>query len=154
MRRAKPIDEIEGRICELQSDFENERNPLDAFEALHLLLGAEKPLPVWLRGYLIAAAAAIMNISIQAVQGASIDRPAEAVGKAFGFGSHGPGRSGWFRQAAIRKRDRDICRKIRAVLEKDPKAKLDALYYEIAYEVGVHPSTVGRAWRTRASRSN
>jgi hypothetical protein len=131
-------------LSELETDFGRDGNPVHAWEAIALILPYGIELPDWLLAYLFDAASEIGQIRCEVAEGKSINREAERVGKALGYGE-GQGRGGWFKRATMLERDRFAYFAVTERLESG--MKLDFAYDEVKNEVGVSRSTVARAYR-------
>ena len=138
-------------LRELEADFNRDRNPVHVFEALALALRHEISMPEWVKKYLGDTADLILNIRKEVAAGKPVFREAERVGKALGFGTEGPGRSGWFKQATMLERDRAIYCGV--VDELGLGNQLDHAYDNLSKFQKVSRSTIVRAY-LRITRLN
>jgi hypothetical protein len=139
-------------LRELEADFSRDGNPVHAWEALAVARRHEIDPPEWVEDFLTDVADRILDIRDEVASGKPINREAERVGKALGFGTDGSGQGGWFRHATLLERDRTIYFEMIDWLEKEQarhphrRPKLTAAYREVAMAIGVDASTVQRAY--------
>jgi hypothetical protein len=108
--------------------------------------------PEWVEDFLAGTADLILEIRDEVAEGKPINREAERVGKALGFGKDGPGQGGWFKHATLLERDRAVYFAMLDWLDEerarhpDRRPKLTVGYWEVATAIGVDASTVQRAY--------
>src|SRR4051812_10111786 len=106
------------RLRQLEIRYGHDRNPLHALEAVWIALGAGIDLPDWAHDYLACALARILEIRDEVARDRKVKREADCVGKALGFGTRGPGPSGWFKRSTMLERDYKIYARLREELDK------------------------------------
>jgi hypothetical protein len=132
-------------LRELEAYYGRDANPVHALKAFAIACHAGIALPDWLLAYLVESADRFLKVCDEAADGATVEREAELVGKAFGFGAGGPGRGkGWVRQAALLRRDRAIYFDV--AREVDAGTKPYIAYFSVAQDRRISPSTVSRAY--------
>jgi hypothetical protein len=142
----------ESALRQLEADFGRDGNPVHAWEARSVARRYGIDSPDWVEDLIDDTADRIMDIRDEVADGKPIEREAERVGKALGFGKDGPGQGGWFKHATMLERDRTIYFAMIDWLEEeqarhpDRRPKLTAAYREVAMVIGVDASTIQRAY--------
>jgi hypothetical protein len=142
----------EALLAQLEADFRRDGNPVHVLQAVAIAGIDDTAFPDWVREFLVDSAERILELREAVVRGKRVDREADSVGKALGFGTGGPGSGGWFKRSTMLARDREIHSRVRQWIERargqypDREPKLTSAYYEVAGELHVDPSTVQRAY--------
>lgn len=137
-RRERQEDAI-GAMADYEQLYAASRSPVWVFQAWLHARGASVPVPLWVLGYLDAAARNVMDLTGEPPKARSI---APAVARALGFLQPGKGRRNPF---AVRDRDRSIAASV--FLHRVSGHKLLHAYEAAAAKHGVTRRTAERAWR-------
>jgi hypothetical protein len=141
----------------LEQDYTRERNPVLAWDAFSTCRHYGFQLPPWLLDYLAESADRILEISDAVASGRPVNREAEAVGKALGFGLTGRGAGKLFKTAGILRRDRELSAAMEEFLAQEQahkpnaKLKLRDISKDVGKAEGTSGATVERALK-RISR--
>jgi len=142
------LSNVHSILQSLKTDYDRDANPVHAWEAVASASRVGIAPPDWAFRVAVAAADSIVEIRDNAAAGTPVNREAECVGKALGFGADSPGRSkGPLMQAALQKRDRSIQSKVDR--ERSAGTKLDFAYLKVAETMGISSSTVRRAYKSQ-----
>jgi hypothetical protein len=140
------------QLSELEDDFEREPNPVFVWEAFRLAQSYGAELPDWVVDHIGDVADTIHDICEEDQAGRKLTE-AELVGKALGFSQGGRGQTGWFAHAKQVQRDKDIYFRVEEWMSEQKlqnptrRPKLSSAYAEVAAELGLDASTIGRAYR-------
>lgn len=131
-------------VNELENFYRYDGNPIHALRAIGTADLFGLPTPSWAMDYIVRSAARVVEMMVfEAYEGLPLDRQAERVGKAFGFGTGGSGRSGTFQKAAWLYGDWEIYLRVTSLCKAGEK-KYRA-WEIVADERGVDRSTIRRA---------
>jgi hypothetical protein len=137
---------LNAKIEAFRNDYERDQNPVHVWRALFLVMNfsLEKAVPNWIAEYLRSSTDAVIKIYQKVKEGEKIEREAENIGKALGFGPSGKGSTSHFEDAFILDRDKDLYARVQNKLAAGDKLYL--AYEMVAKDTAWSPSVIRRAY--------
>jgi hypothetical protein len=132
-------------VRECEAHFMRTQNPFWAWNALNLANIARLEVPRWIVNYLGCAASRICQTKDRIKRRQFMQREAESVGRALGFGKKGRGQGAQIMRMERLKREWRIFIEVHAVLRSE-NTNWDGAYDAVGEKLGCSKSTVQRAY--------